>query len=64
VPKVKLCIFLIKWNATSSGRGYGQAGPARFMGPTEAAKKGAIALVIRSVGTDSQRSPHTGMTQL
>lgn len=45
-----------------SGRGYGKSGAARFKGPAEAAKKGAIAIVIRSVGTDSQRSPHTGMT--
>ncbi len=45
-----------------SGRGYGKSGPARFAGPSEAAKKGAIGLVIRSVGTDSQRSPHTGIT--
>ncbi|WJG10122.1 M20/M25/M40 family metallo-hydrolase [Aliiglaciecola sp. LCG003] len=46
----------------SSGRGYGDAGPARFRGAASAAKKGAIGLVIRSIGTDSQRSPHTGVT--
>jgi len=60
--KGKIVYISNKMERHPSGRGYGQAGPARFMGPTEAAKKGAIALVIRSVGTDSQRSPHTGMT--
>ena len=25
-------------------------------------KKGAIAIVIRSIGTDSHRNPHTGVT--
>jgi carboxypeptidase Q len=60
--KGKIVYISNKMERHPSGRGYGQAGPARFMGPAEAAKKGAIALVIRSVGTDSQRSPHTGMT--
>lgn len=45
-----------------NGEGYGVAGPSRFIGPVEAAKRGALALVIRSVGTDNHRNPHTGMT--
>ena len=45
-----------------NGQGYGYAGPSRFIGPVEAAKRGALALVIRSVGTDNHRNPHTGMT--
>lgn len=60
--KGKIVYISNKMERHPSGRGYGQAGPARFLGPAEAAKKGAIAILIRSVGTDSQRSPHTGMT--
>lgn len=42
---------------------YGVVGPGRFIGAVEAAKKGAIGLIIRSVGTDSHRLPHTGMME-
>jgi Zn-dependent M28 family amino/carboxypeptidase len=41
------------------GSGYGPAVKGRG-GASEAAAKGAIAYVIRSVGTDSDRMPHTG----
>lgn len=44
------------------GSHYGFAGPARWVGPGIAASKGAIATVIRSVGTDNHRNPHTGGT--
>ncbi len=44
------------------GSGYGFAGPARWFGPNVAAKKGARAIIIRSVGTDFHRNPHTGNT--
>ena len=43
------------------GEGYGIAVMSRVAGPTEAAKRGAVALVIRSVGTDNHRIPHTGL---
>ena len=42
------------------GHGYGPAVAARS-GASTAASKGALALVIRSIGTDSNRTPHTGM---
>lgn len=42
------------------GAGYGPANRKRQMGATEAGKRGAAAVVIRSVGTDSHRFPHTG----
>ena len=47
---------------TQDGSGYGAAGAARFTGPGVAAAKGAAAIVIRSVGTDHGRGPHTGVT--
>jgi hypothetical protein len=40
--------------------GYGQGTRARGQGHVEAAKRGAAAIVIRSVGTDSNRNGHTG----
>ncbi len=42
------------------GAGYGPANLKRQRGATEAGKRGAAAVVIRSVGTDSHRFPHTG----
>jgi hypothetical protein len=42
------------------GHGYGPAVAARS-GASDAASKGAVALIIRSIGTDSDRLPHTGM---
>ncbi len=42
------------------GRGYGPAVGARSNGAVEAAKKGALAVVIRSIGTSSDRFAHTG----
>lgn len=48
--------------ATQDGSGYGFAGPARWTGAGIAAQKGAIATVIRSIGTESHRTPHTGGT--
>jgi hypothetical protein len=41
---------------------YGFAGPARWVGAGIAASKGAVATVIKSVGTDHHRNPHTGGT--
>ena len=43
------------------GSGYGQFGAPRRQGPTIASKKGAIGIVIRSIGTDHHRNPHTGV---
>lgn len=47
---------------TQDGSSYGFAGPARWTGPSLAASKGAVATVIRSIGTESHRTPHTGGT--
>jgi hypothetical protein len=47
---------------TQDGSQYGFAGPARWVGAGIAASKGAVATVIKSVGTDNHRNPHTGGT--
>lgn len=46
---------------SQSGAGYSTTVVQRSRGPFVAARKGAAALVIRSVGTDNDRLPHTGM---
>lgn len=48
--------------ATQDGSSYGTFGPARFVGPAVAAKKGAAAIVIKSIGSDHGRGPHAGAT--
>ncbi len=48
--------------ATQDGSSYGFYGALRRSGPNIAAKRGAIAFVIRSIGTDGHRNPHTGNT--
>lgn len=45
---------------TQEGIGYGQFGAPRRQGPSIASRKGALALVVRSIGTDRNRTPHTG----
>jgi carboxypeptidase Q len=46
---------------TMDGSGYGQFGAPRRQGPSIASRKGAAAIVIRSIGTDHHRNPHTGV---
>lgn len=46
---------------TQDGSGYGQFGAPRRAGPTIASRKGAAGIVIRSIGTDYHRNPHTGV---
>jgi carboxypeptidase Q len=46
---------------TQDGSSYGSFGAARRQGPSIASAKGAAAIVIRSIGTDYHRNPHTGV---
>ena len=46
---------------TQDGSGYGYFGGPRRQGPNIASRKGAVAIVIRSIGTDHHRNPHTGV---
>ncbi|MBL8951774.1 MAG: M28 family peptidase [Myxococcaceae bacterium] len=43
-----------------SGKGYGDTVDVRRSGAAEAARKGAVASLIRTVGTGDARLPHTG----
>jgi carboxypeptidase Q len=60
--KGKIAFVSHAMKPTQDGSSYGAFGPARFVGPDIAAKKGAAAIVIRSAGTDMHRNPHTGNT--
>ncbi|WP_431871248.1 M20/M25/M40 family metallo-hydrolase [Allosphingosinicella sp.] len=60
--KGKIAFISHEMKRTQDGSGYGYYGGARFVGPSVAATKGAAAVVIRSVGTDYHRNPHTGQT--
>lgn len=46
---------------SQTGAGYGPANQRRRIGWQHAERTGAEALVVRSVGSDSHRFPHTGM---
>ena len=48
--------------ANQDGSGYGYYGAVRRSAPAIGAQKGAAAVVIRSLGTDYHRNPHTGLT--
>ncbi len=47
---------------TQDGSSYGYFGGVRRSGPALAARKGAAAMLIRSIGTDYHRNPHAGGT--
>jgi len=57
----KIAFISNKMERTKNGAGYGKAVAARGSGAVEGAKKGAVAVIIRSIGTDSHRVPHTGL---
>lgn len=44
-----------------TGKGYGKSVGGRSKGAVAAAEKGAVAVMIRSIGTDHDRMAHTGM---
>ena len=46
---------------TQDGSSYGVFGRPRREGPSIASRKGALAIVVRSIGTDYHRNPHTGV---
>jgi carboxypeptidase Q len=60
----RIAVVLQETPRTQDGSGYGSASPMRFRGPAEAAARGAVAFLLRSVGTHDHRFPHTGATQI
>jgi hypothetical protein len=60
--KGKIAFVSNAMTRTQDGSQYGFAGPTRWVASGIAAKKGALATVIKSVGTDDHRNPHTGGT--
>jgi hypothetical protein len=46
---------------SQDGSQYGPFGAARREGPTLASRRGAVAILVRSIGTDYHRNPHTGV---
>ncbi|MEM9290727.1 MAG: M20/M25/M40 family metallo-hydrolase [Acidobacteriota bacterium] len=49
--------------AKATGEGYGPAVQPRVLGPSAAGAKGAVALLIRSAGSSTDRIAHTGSTR-
>jgi hypothetical protein len=56
----KIAVVTQRMVRTQDGSGYGAANRIRRHGPSEAARRGAVAYLLRSLGTDSHRLPHTG----
>ena len=56
----KIAFVTHDMHRTQDGSSYGAYGPVRWIGPSVASKKGALAYVIKSIGTDHHRNPHTG----
>jgi len=56
----RIAYIAYRMQRARDGSGYGDAVDARSKGASEAARLGAVALLIRSIGTDSHRFPHTG----
>lgn len=59
--KGKIAFVSHEMKAAQDGSGYGYYGAARRQGPSVAAKKGAIAILVKSIGTDHHRIAHTGV---
>ncbi len=56
----KIAVVTQRMVRAQDGSGYGAAGRVRRYGPSEAARRGAVAYLLRSLGTDNHRLPHTG----
>jgi hypothetical protein len=61
--KGKIVFINTRMRRAKDGSGYGETVVSRGRGPSLAGKLGAAALLIRSVGTDNNRTPHTGATR-
>jgi carboxypeptidase Q len=63
--KGKMVFFNIVMNPTYIGtfNAYGESGIGRRSGPAQAAKYGAIGVLVRSLASNADDYPHTGMTR-
>ena len=59
----KIVFINLRMERHRDGAGYGKAADGRSEGPREAARRGAKALLLRSLGTETNRFPHTGVTR-
>ena len=57
----KIAYIANRMTRAKDGSGYGPAVIARVQGAVFAARAGAAAVLIRSIGTDSANTPHTGV---
>jgi len=56
----KIAVVTQAMGRTQDGSSYGAVGVQRRAGAAEAAKRGAVGYLIRSISTDDTRLPHTG----
>lgn len=59
----KIAVVTEPMARTKDGSGYAAAHRIRGEGPAQAARRGAVAFLLRSLGTDSHRLPHAGQTE-
>jgi hypothetical protein len=59
----KIAFIDYQMERKQDGSGYGPGSRVRSAGPSAAIRAGAIGYLMRSVGTDSHRNPHTGITR-
>ncbi len=56
----RIVFYDVRTERTTDGTGYGTSVVYRSNGPSRAAKYGAAGVLVRSIGTDVNRLPHTG----
>ena len=56
----RIVFFTARMERSRDGHGYSKTVAPRGTGAAEAAKLGAVAMVMRSAGTSASRTPHTG----
>ena len=56
----KIAVVTQPMPRSTQGTGYGALNPVRRQGPSEAARRGAVAYLLRSLATGMSREPHTG----
>lgn len=59
----KIAFLDYRMQPRRDGGDYANGSGIRGRGPSEAIRKGAVAFVMRSAGTDAHRVPHTGITR-